>query len=86
MERALLEPPRHPTGIKERAKHCASPGEMLIGKLMEKCPSHSEEDSSASSNCLLPKATTAESSISNARVLLDDRLLKNGLLKIALHL
>lgn len=86
MERALLEPPRHPTGIKERAKHCASPGEMLIGKLMEKCPSRCEEDSSASSNCLLPKATTAESSISNARVLLDDRLLKNGLLKIALHL
>lgn len=86
MERALFEPPQHPTGIKERAKHCASPREMLLGKLMVKCPSRCEEDSGAFSNCLLPQAMTAESSTSNAHVLLDDRLLKNGLLKIALHL
>lgn len=41
LETAFLEPPWHHTGIKERGKghqSCANPGEILIGKWIEKCP------------------------------------------------
>lgn len=90
METAFLEPPQHPTGIKKKGKEaqpCAIPGEMLTGELTEKCLPQVE----GGKRCLLqqhpfPQTLLRKAVFAMRAVPLDDRLLKNGSLKIALHL
>jgi len=90
METAFLEPPRHHTSIKEKAKGsqpCANPRETLIGKLVAKCPPQVEGGIRVLRRRLsLPKGIAVGRVPATHRVPLDVRLLKNGSLKIALHL